>query len=394
MRRVTIGDIAEINPSLPRDIAVQRHRKVSFVPMAYLSEDGFIAQADDRTLGEVSKGYTYFARGDVIVAKITPCFENGKAAHANNLPHDIGFGTTEFHVLRPSSEVDGRYLFYMIWNPQFRFLAAHNMTGSAGQRRVPADFVRRFCIPLPPLSKQKRVAAILDQANAVRRKRRQTIEMTSGLIPATFYDTFGDPGSNPKGWPAIEMGEAIVEAQYGTSSSLEVDQRSCPVLRMNNITYTGEWDLTDLKWLDFTDEELPKYTVRQGDLLFNRTNSPELVGKTAVWPNDDVYGFAGYLIRFRFDESCVLPEFVSAYLNSTFGKSLLFKNAVPSNNMSNISASTFRRLPLLVPPIALQHGFSKCVAQVHTAVKLEQLAAAESDSLFDALAQQAFSGEL
>lgn len=190
IRRAAIGDVAEVNPSVPRDLAAHPERKVSFVPMAYLSEEGFIARTEERTFAQVCKGYTYFARGDVIVAKITPCVENGKAAYVDALPHDIGFGTTEFHVLRPGPEVEGRYLFYMIWNPHFRFLAARNMTGSAGQRRVPADFVRRFTIPLPPLEEQKRIAAILDQADAIRRKLRQALHETDTLLSTLVQRAF------------------------------------------------------------------------------------------------------------------------------------------------------------------------------------------------------------
>jgi type I restriction enzyme S subunit len=361
--------------------------------MAAVSEDGYIAEEQERQLGDVVKGYTYFERGDVLIAKITPCVQNGKAAHATELKHDIGFGTTEFHVLRPGPRVDGRYLFYIIWNPAFRHLAEQNMTGSAGQKRVPADFVKRFPIPLPPLPEQKRIAAILDQADGIRRKRSQMIDATTSLVCAIFCDLFGDPGSNPKEWPIVCMGDVVVESQYGTSSSLEVDQRGYPVLRMNNITYGGEWDLADLKWLDFTDDELPKYTVRQGDLLFNRTNSPELVGKTAIWSNDEVFAFAGYLIRFRFDHRRVLPEFISAYLNSGFGKSLLFRSAVPSNNMSNISASTFRRLPLMLPCLRSQQEFVDSTQQVRAAVDRQRRAATESCSLYQSLARQAFQGQ-
>jgi len=170
------------------------------VPMAAVSEDGYIAVEEERQISQVSAGFTYFERGDVVVAKITPCVENGKAAHTTNLKHDIGFGTTEFHVLRPGPDIVGRYLFYMIWNPHFRFLAARNMTGSAGQRRVPADFVRRLNIPLPPLPEQRRIAAILDRADVIRRKRRQAIQLAGQLIPAIFDTTFmhnpAGPGSH------------------------------------------------------------------------------------------------------------------------------------------------------------------------------------------------------
>src|SRR5689334_18357483 len=134
MKSVPIADLCSLNPRLPATLASQQDREVDFIPMANLGEDGRITANGTRTLGQVQKGYTYFENGDVIVAKITPCLENGKAACVRDLPHGIAFGSTEFHVLRPRNCVDQRYLFHMVWSPFFRHEAARNMTGTAGQQ--------------------------------------------------------------------------------------------------------------------------------------------------------------------------------------------------------------------------------------------------------------------
>jgi type I restriction enzyme S subunit len=214
----SIADAADVNPRLPRDLASERNRKVSFVPMANVSEDGFIEQEDERLLGDVVKGYTYFRRGDVLLAKITPCVQNGKAAHAAALRHEIGFGTTEFHVLRPKPDTDGRYLFYMIWNPVFRYVAERNMTGSAGQKRVPTDFVKRFQIPFPPLADQKRIAAILDQADVIRHLRRRAIETLPSLRLSMFYRSFHERSRLARG-ADIGLGGSAGRHNPGWSSS-------------------------------------------------------------------------------------------------------------------------------------------------------------------------------
>lgn len=202
---VPISSVAEVNPRMPRSLADNPTQPVSFVPMAAVSEDGYIAETVERSLAEVLKGYTYFKRGDVIVAKITPCVQNGKAAYTTNLPQEVGFGSTEFHVLRPGPKVDGRYLFHMIWSPQFRRTAEHNMTGTAGQQRVPTDFFERFKIPLPPLPEQRRIAAILDKADTMRRKRQQAIRLTKAFLRSAFLDMFGDPVKNDHKLPVREM---------------------------------------------------------------------------------------------------------------------------------------------------------------------------------------------
>ncbi|HCF4246200.1 TPA: restriction endonuclease subunit S, partial [Pseudomonas aeruginosa] len=193
--RVKLGDVATINPRPPRD--VDESQQVTFVAMASASEDGYLLASETRILSETRKGFTYFDSNDVLLAKITPCFENGKCLRPGQIPTDIGFGSTEFHVIRPDSEkLDGLYLFYLVWSEQFRFWGEKSMFGAAGQRRVGSDFLKGFEIPLPPLSEQKRIAAILDKADAIRRKRQQAIQLADDFLRAVFLDMFGDPVTN------------------------------------------------------------------------------------------------------------------------------------------------------------------------------------------------------
>jgi type I restriction enzyme S subunit len=179
--------------------------------MAAVSEAGELVGCDTRSLSDVSRGYTYFAEGDVLLAKITPCFENGKAVHLRKLTHGVGFGSTEFHVLRSGPEIDGRYLFYAVWNQHFRAVGARNMTGTAGQKRLPPRFVSDYKIALPALPEQRRIAAILDKADGLRRKRQQSLAMTDEFLRAAFLEMFGDPVTNPKGWPTVSLNETFAE---------------------------------------------------------------------------------------------------------------------------------------------------------------------------------------
>lgn len=249
-------------------------------------------------------------------------------------------------------------------------------------------------IPLPPLEEQRRIASILDKADAVRRKRKEAIALTEELLRSAFLEMFGDPVTNPKGWEIIRMAEVVSETQYGTADKANSEGEGIPILRMNNITYTGELDLDNLKWYSIAQKDEAKFTVRRGDLLFNRTNSPELVGKTAVWRSDEKYAFAGYLVRVRFKEEQALSEYVSAYLNSSYGKKYLFERAKPSINMSNFSASEFLKIPLLLPPIALQKHFVQVAEAARSSVKRLKGVVQDADNLFNSLLQRAFRGEL
>ncbi|MBS0556677.1 MAG: restriction endonuclease subunit S [Proteobacteria bacterium] len=137
-------------------------REVSFVPMDAVGELGGLDTSATKEVGEVYDGYTYFADGDVCIAKITPCFENGKGALAEGLTNGVGFGTTELHVLRPRDTLDAKFLFYLTIAHDFRRIGAAEMLGAGGQKRVPERFIKDWRPPLPPLETQRRIARFLD----------------------------------------------------------------------------------------------------------------------------------------------------------------------------------------------------------------------------------------
>lgn len=162
----SLGEICEINPKKSQDARLTNGLLVSFVPMPSVSESGDIDATQVKPYDEVKTGFTYFAENDVLFAKITPCMENGKGAIATGLYNGIGFGSTEFHVLRPAKETaTPRWIYILTVFPQFRIDAASNMTGSAGQRRVPASFLENYRVSVPPLELQNRFAAFVAEVD-------------------------------------------------------------------------------------------------------------------------------------------------------------------------------------------------------------------------------------
>ncbi|MDA8254246.1 MAG: restriction endonuclease subunit S, partial [Betaproteobacteria bacterium] len=160
---IAIEEIADVNPrvgkaSIPDDLPV------SFVPMpAVGAADGTIHVKETRPAGEVKKGFTAFLEGDVLFAKITPCMENGKMAVVPALVNGYGFGSTEFHVLRPKPGMDAKYLYYYVSSQSFRREAERHMTGAVGQRRVPTTYLKECKIPVAPLDQQKRIVAEIEK---------------------------------------------------------------------------------------------------------------------------------------------------------------------------------------------------------------------------------------
>ena len=295
------------------------------------------------------------------------------------------------HIIPDLNIADQRYLFYALRQQVPGWL--EQSVGGA-QPNINQQIIKETKIPLPPLEEQKRIAAILDKADRIRRKRQEAIRLTEELGRSIFLDMFGDPVTNPKGWEVVSMKSIVKQTQYGTSEKSNTERQGIPVLRMNNLTYKGDLDLHDIKWCEISEKDHEKYTVKKGDLLFNRTNSPELVGKTAVWNISDEYAFAGYLVRVRFNESKANSEYVSAYLNSSHGKKYLSSKAKASINMSNFSASEFVKIPILLPSIDLQSQFKLIKGELESKKGKVEEFYFESENLFNSLLQRAFRGEL
>jgi restriction endonuclease S subunit len=215
MRAVTtlsstpLSEIADVNPPLP--VSLSDTETVSFVPMSAVSAVAAeVEGVEERPYAEVAKGFTPFVAGDLLVAKITPCFENGKIVQAT-IRNPVGFGSTEFHVVRPHADsTDPRYLLHFLRQDRVRRLGERRMTGNAGQRRVPEHFLTNLEIPLPPLPEQRRIAAILDKADGLRTKRRAALGQLNGLTQSIFLEMFGNPITNPLAFPMVPLKDLFV----------------------------------------------------------------------------------------------------------------------------------------------------------------------------------------
>ncbi|HCD4417320.1 TPA: restriction endonuclease subunit S, partial [Escherichia coli] len=211
-------------------------------------------------------------------------------------------------------------------------------------------------IPCPPLEEQKRIATILDKADGIHKKREQAIKLADDFLRAKFLEMFGTPANNIHRFPKGTIRDLVDSVNYGTSAKASIDSGEYPILRMGNITYQGRWDFTDLKYLDLSVKEKDKYLVKEGDLLFNRTNSKELVGKTAVYEEDRPMAFAGYLIRVR-PNSIGNNYYISGYLNSIHGKITLMNMCKSIVGMANINAQELQNIEILIPPKHLQDEY-------------------------------------
>ncbi len=384
----TLGEVAELNPRLTESL--QSNTPVSFIPMsAVTAETASTTTGEERKYSEVSKGYTPFRDGDVLVAKITHCFENGKIAQAK-LTHPIGFGSTEFHVVRAcAGKSDARYLLHVLRQGSIRADGARKMTGSAGQRRVPEHFLAGLQIPLPPLPEQRRIADVLDRAEALRAKRRTALALLDTLTQSIFLDMFGDPVTNPKGWPTYKVTE-LCDIVRGSSPRPQGDPRffggNVPRLMVADITRDG-WLVTPR--IDSLTEEGAKRSrpVSSGTVVMAVSGNIGLVSRLAI----DACVHDGFVAFTHLKHSICDPGFLLATLH--FSKVLHAKNTAGAIFL-NLTTTDIKAMSLPMPSMILQMEFARRVAAVEQLRSAQRASLARMDESFASLQHRAFRGEL
>lgn len=290
-------------------------------------------------------------------------------------------GTMQY--LLPKDNVLPEYLYYVVRHMHLE----KYFTGAT----IPHIYFRDYKnekFNLDSLDKQAKIVEILGNAELVILKRRQQLAELDKLIKARFVEMFGAYPLNPMGWKKGTIRDVVADVRYG-SSRPAVDGGKYPYLRMNNITYGGELDLSDVKRIDVPENELGKCTVRRGDVLFNRTNSKELVGKTCVYDRDEMMVLAGFVIRVRVND-LVLPEFLSAFLNTDFSKRTLLGMCKAAIGQANINAQEMQNIGIYIPPIELQREFVQFKNQTDKSKVVVQKALDEAQTLFDSLMQEYF----
>lgn len=385
---VALGDVCSINPRLPKNI--DEEQEVTFLGMASVSENGYLLNQEKRILKETKKGFTYFEKDDILVAKITPCFENGKAVFLDQLESEIGFGSTEFHVLRPDSQLDGKYLFYIIWNPYFRFVAEKNMTGSAGQKRVPTDFFKNFKIPLPPLEEQKRIAAILDKADAIRQKRQQAIELADEFLRSVFLDMFGDPVTNPKGWKTAPIDSVSQVVTGNTPPRSEKDNYGSYIewIKSDNINTPNHYLTKAEEYLSLKGLDKGRMVPAGSILITCIAGSPQCIGNVAITNRS---------VAFNQQINALIPSnmITTQYIYSLvlFGKKLI--QSISTNSMKGmVSKGNLEKLCIPIPPIELQNKYSLIFKSLEEKINLLSISKNYGDDLFSSIQKKAFSGKL
>ncbi|GLV14952.1 restriction modification system DNA specificity domain-containing protein [Alicyclobacillus hesperidum] len=294
----------QLNPPKSEISWLSKDTEVSFLPMEAVSESGEFDLTRVGKISDYASGYTYFRDGDVLLAKITPCFENGKTALVHGLKNGIGFGSTEFHVLRAKENMSRSYLAYVVRSYTFRSYGEAAMIGAAGQKRVPESFISEFKQPFPPLHEQQAIASFLDRETTkldqLVEKKQRLIELlqekrqalithavTKGLDPNVPMKDSGIPwlGEVPAHWEEKRIKHLADFVTSGSRGWAQFYADSGSIfIRIGNFSHRGtiDLDMTDVQYVaPPPGSEGERTQVRPGDVLISITAN---LGATAVVP--------------------------------------------------------------------------------------------------------------
>lgn len=287
-----------------------------------------------------------------------------------------------------------KYLYYALLQKVPDFL---NMAAGGAQPNISQSLIRETKILLPSLEEQKHIAAILDRADAIRRKRQQAIALTDQLLRSVFLDMFGDPVTNPKGWKTIPLDE-IADIHSGITKGRKVKEQALteiPYMRVANVQ-DGHIQIDDVATIAITEEEKERYMLLKHDILLTEGGDPDKLGRGAVWQaqvDPCIHQNHIFRVRIRNDEEFT-PHYLSTLIGSQYGKRYFLIAAKQTTGIATINKTQLKEFPVLVPPIQLQKKFSNIVEKIefqNQKIKDNELII---DKLFSSLTQHAFRGEI
>lgn len=281
-----LGEICQINPPRNAEVRARKpNQPTSFLPMTNIDGKlGRIGKLETRSYEELRSGYTYFEENDFLFAKITPCMQNGKHALAHNLIDGIGFGSTEFHVIRPSAEVTSEYIDHFLKQPSVIRAAEQSLTGSSGQKRVPEDFLADLRVPAPPLSRQRKIVDILGSVNESIENAQALFAKLHNLKKAMMHELLtkgightefknSHIGRIPSGWGVCRLGDVahVIDCVHKTAA---YRPSGIPILHPRNVKPDG-LDLSNIDYVSQEDFDIltSRHVPRRGDIIFLRSVS-------------------------------------------------------------------------------------------------------------------------
>ena len=331
--------------------------------------------------------------GDILVSSANSWNLVGKCCPVRELQYPSTAGGF-ISILRPTTEcLDSDYLYRWFSSVAIQRQVRSFANQTTNISNLDHKRTMKLQIPLPPLAEQKRIAGILDAADALRAKRRESLAQLDTLLQSTFLEMFGDPVTNPMGWEAGSLGEVCLDKPaYGSgAASCDYDPALPRYVRITDVDDAGNLS-EDPRCAQLAEDDVKKYQLHEGDVLFARSGAT--VGKSFLYRAE--HGFcvyAGYMIRFRPDPDILLPEVLFRFTQTSAYWRWVDSNA-RAVAQPNINAKMYSALPVTRPPLDLQHRFAAIVESVEQQKASQRAHLEELDTLFASLQSRAFQGEL
>ncbi len=312
----------------------------------------------------------------------------GKVAQT---PMALAFSQDITAIVPKSNAIDARYLLRFLETRQPEF--ERNARG-ATIKGITRDLIASQELALPPLDEQRRIAAILDKADALRQKRRRAIALLDSLTQSIFLEMFGDPESNPIGWPEVSFGDLILEGPTNGLYRPASDYGSgTPIVRIDAFYDGVITGLQSLKRLRIDAKTQSSFALRQGDVVINRVNSLEYLGKSALVPAlSEPTVFESNMMRIRLDHARVTPGFCVALLQADWIKKQIARSAKKAVNQASINQTDVKSFSMFLPPLTRQVDFEAAIVQIDR--MKHRVSLRPVDNLFSSLQHRAFSGQL
>jgi type I restriction enzyme S subunit len=355
----TLGSVASVNPR--SEIKLDNDSAVGFISMADVSNDGRVEHVQERLLKDVKKGFTVFEPRDVLLAKITPCLENGKGGLVPST-YKLFFGSTEFHVLRASDKIIPEYIFQIINQLSFRRVAERNMKGSAGQKRVPREFLENFGIKLPPVEEQKKIAEILGSVDDEITKTEEIILKTEELRKGLVQKILGKP---QKDWTSTTLGKITNHKSIKNSKN--------DIKRVVSVTkYFGIVNSLDYFKKQVFSKNISSYKIIDpGDFAYATIHLDE--GSIGFLNSEDSAVLSPMYTVFSIDEQKVDRNFLYMVLKSHDFINIYKTIGLGSiDRRRSVSYEKFSKIPIVLPPLNEQQKVTEIISSIDQKILFEK----------------------
>lgn len=358
-----------------------------------ISEDGLLDLSEVYQIPETEapRGKIKLEAGDILFNNTNSAELVGKAALVPSAM-DAGFSNHLTRIRLNTRLVEPAYFAFWLHRLRQQGHFTEQATQWVSQAAYKTSELRKMEIALPAIFEQRRIVDLLSRAEGIVRLRREAEKKAAELIPALFLDMFGDPATNPKGWPVADFGDIITDGpQNGLYKHSSLYGEGARILRIDAFYDGRVRDIRGLKRVRATPEECSKFGLRHRDIVVNRVNSVEYLGKSAIIPRlDEVTLFESNMMRIGLDESKALPEYVIELLQTAHTKAHFLAKAKHAINQSSINQQDVKSLPIPLPDLDMQRDFAARVEEVCSIQSQQAGATAKAQAVFDALLATSF----